>query len=398
MKILSVVQFQFSRFLVVINIILSSASVFSQGDILTEEDKNIAKTAKVMRQQSEQWEIPKNIYEDQSKEEAKRLLSMMDGQSNLRLNLPDKKRNEGRVLFYVSHSLGMDGLNQVLQIAASTPESLVIFRGVRDADKFAKSIYEIQQYAIKYDPVVNIVIDPTLFRDYGVTKVPTIVYLDEQFQNELARVSGLADPRWLIEKLEQGKLKNFGVRGPVEDIAERDLIEVMQEKVAAIDWGKKKEDAINRYWDKQEFINLPRATKERRRLVDPSIIISGDIKDAEGNILVAKGTKINPLDMRGFDQAVVVFDPLDKGQLETVKRKVNELREKYRRVTLIVTQFSKTDGWNSYKALTDDLDSLVFKLTSDIHTRFEIQYVPSIITADGRNFVVNELDVSKEIP
>lgn len=292
--------------------------------------------------------------------------------------------------------MGREGLEDLLYTASITPESMVVFRGIRDIDNFAASVFEIQKLAATQSPMAKVVLDPTLFRDYGVTKVPTIIYLDEDKQSEIARVSGLAQPNWLVSKVESGKGGDFGARGPVEDILERDLIEVMQEKVAAIDWAEKKENAIKRFWDKQQFIDLIRARKLRTRYLDPSIVMSDDLRDADGNVLVARGTVINPLELRPFTQAVVVFDPLDHKQIGLVEQRLADLAKTYPRVTLVVTQFDRAEGWDSYKSITNHFDAPVFKLTPDLLSRFELEYVPSIITAEQNYFVIEELAVVEE--
>jgi len=375
---------------------LFSALALSEGSVLTKEDRAIAKNANTFRALSENWKIPINENEKAAKLQATRLFTELQKETSKLINLPSKKKPSGRVVFFASLSLGPEGLDDVIYAASKIPDSMVVFRGVRDVNKFAKSVFEIQSLAGKQSPMANVLIDPTLYRDYGITKVPTILYLNEEKTSEVARVAGLSNAEWLIRNVNAGNSGDLGVRGPVEDILEKDLIEVMQNKVAGINWVEKKENAIKRFWERQEFIELPRAPKSRRRYLDPSIIITNDIRDAAGNIIVFQGTSINPLELRSFTQAVVVFDPLDSRQLALVDEKLPELIKNYPRVTLIVTRFDRAEGWESYKSITDHFDAPVFKLTSDIYSRFDLEFTPVVITANKNHFIIDELAFTEE--
>lgn len=45
---------------------------------------------------------------------------------------------------------------------------------------FADSVRAIQTLATKFDPMPNVMIDPTLFRDFDVRVVPTVARIREQ--------------------------------------------------------------------------------------------------------------------------------------------------------------------------------------------------------------------------
>ena len=66
-------------------------------------------------------------------------------------------------------------------------------------------------------------------------------------------------------------------------------------------------------------------------------------------------------------------------------------REGVQSTTLIATQFDSLDGWDSYRSVTDHFEAPVYLLTPDIVQRFEIERLPSVITSDGKAFVVEEL-------
>ncbi|MBC8386359.1 MAG: conjugal transfer protein TraW [Gammaproteobacteria bacterium] len=376
--------------------IITFSSVGAGTSGLTDEDKALRDLAKSIREQSSEITIPVNIHQREAKAQAEQLFNSLKEQQPDIFDTRDKRKRIGRILFFASQSMSLEAMEDMFTASTDHLDSAVVFRGVRDPENLSKSIMEIQRVAARQTPVANVMLDPTLYRDYGVDKVPTIIYLDEDKETEIARVSGLTQPDWLLRQVKSGDGKDYGVKGSVHDILERDLIEVMKERVAAIDWEDKKEQAINRYWDKQRYLELPGATKERTREVDPSILISEDITDANGNVLVAQGTIINPLELRPFTQALIVFDPLDPVQMSLVDQKLPELTSKYPRITLIVTRFNKEKGWESYKSITEHFDSPVFNLTSEVKSRFQLEYTPAIITAAKRHFIIEELTKSED--
>ena len=363
-----------------------------------EIGQELANQAKIHNRASVDFDPLANKHMGHQKAEAKILFENLN--TDMQAMLPES--NPGNIpdqdtLIFASFSLGEKGLKQVFDGAAEHLNSVVIFRGIVNEQNFQDSIARIQKLAAAYDPVVRAVIDPKRFQKYQISSVPTIVRLDKQ-EIETGRVSGISSPGWLIRKRsEDDKKIDYGVRGPVEEILERDLREIMQERYAKIDWDRKKKKAVERFWTKQTFVDLPTASVPRFREHDPTIYITNDIVDAEGQIIVPMGTEINPLKVRPFTQAVIVFNPLEDKQLQLVKSRVKNLKEAYPRVTFIVTRLDVSDGWKSYKEITDQVDAPIFKLTPEIVSSFALQKTPSIITSKGPVFLIEELANTEDL-
>jgi len=64
-------------------------------------------------------------------------------------------------------------------------------------------------------------------------------------------------------------------------------------------------------------------------------------------------------------------------------------------IILISTKFSTTDTWQRIKDLEEHFRQPVFVLTRDVRERFGLERVPSIITAQGAQFVINEVFVQE---
>jgi conjugal transfer pilus assembly protein TraW len=377
---------------------LLMASSLSSGEaVLNSEDQAIKAMSDEIRANAKNIEIPQNKHQHAADAAAREILTELTSRHSDISGIPDKKpKIISHTLIFASFSLGEDGLLDLLQTASEINDAVVIFRGITDEKDFAGSIMRIQKLAARQSPIARTVIDPTLFEKYGVSVVPTIVELDQADRSEIARVSGMSSNRWIREKISVGRTGDLGVRGDVEEILERNLVDVMKEKVAAIDWGKKKEESIERFWTKQEFIELPVARKNAVKEIDPTVVLTADLKDPSGKVLVPAGTRINPLEQSAFTQAVIVFDATDSKQIAAVDREFKTISLQYPKVTLISTQFSSDEGWAFYKKITKRYSKPVYKLTPEITHRFEINKVPSVVTAKGNKFVVREIAIQED--
>jgi len=322
-----------------------------------------------------------------------------------------KRTAHYHILVFASLSLGK-GLDDLLTSISKYPDAAVVFRGIRKGMNLGKGILEIQHLAAKKKPVPNIMIDPTLFQKYKITSVPTILILDDKTKafkarKVLARVQGLSDPKWLLQKLSRHEIGNWGIKGPVKEISEPNLIDVAKARLAKIDWDKKKQEAIQHFWLKQHFYRLPRANKNRVRTIDPSVLITKDMKTNTGVVFAHKGDVINPLcdqrqpckpGTRPFTQAVVIFDPRDKQQIQLLNQELPNIKKlpEVHRITYIATAFDKGAGWDSYKETSDHFDAPIYVLTPDLIHRFKLEYSPSIIMARGNQFVVQEFASEEE--
>jgi len=300
-----------------------------------------------------------------------------------------------RVLIFASRSLGNQGIDDILEVASASPDTAVVFRGLPPefGVDIEQGVFYLQEMGNKKSPVPNILLDPTLFEEFGVNTVPSIVMLEEG--REIARVQGLSDPTWIGEQ--RGDL---GIKGDVREIEEPDLIALMQQKALQIDWEQQKEAALNNFWQKQQFNELPPAKVSRTRTLDPSLVVTADIKDADGKVLVAQGTAINPLDVRDFNEIIVVFDPLDKRQLPRIRERLPQVKKDIGNfpVTWIATRLDREKGWDSHVQISDELDEHVYLLPTDVRDRFQIKHTPTILFARDKKFEIVEIGLGEDTP
>lgn len=401
---------------------------------LTQEDRDLVERSRSIEQDplkilGSDWLERARTVPDKALEQAKAVHQELREQGPFvqhAKHSPQQSDAHYDTLIFISYSLDEPTLKDILAAAAGEEKTALVMRGIPEGMRLWDGLKRLQDMAAQHDPPPNIVLDPTLFEKYSVQAVPTIALLPEPDERSLpipsnpletpteaplaterfnapeervllGRVEGLTDPTWLRRQIKAGGTVDQGIRGPVKEIAERDLIEVLKERVLAIDWDQKKEQTKARYWQGQRFIELPRALKAETRLIDASVVATKDIRTSEGDFVARAGDRVNPLKTRPWTQAVVVFDPLDKKQMDLLQITVPELEKDpaVAKVVLIATQFDKEKGWDSYKAVTDTFAAPVYQLTPDVKERFHLRYTPSIITANDTHFVVKELAVTQ---
>ena len=234
-----------------------------------------------------------------------------------------------------------------------------------------------------------------------IAKVNT-TEVDENYKGRtvpmfLAKVEGLNNPRWLNEQIEMGHLGDFGNRGYIYPIDEPDIMELMQRRALKVDWQKAKQHAIDNFWNEQSkrFFPMPTAKSSVSRVVDPTFMVAQDIKDLAGNYIAREGDMVNPLDKLPFTDAIVIFNPKRKDEVEVAKLlKARFQKDKtIGQVVWIATEFDTAKGWDSYTDITELLDAPVYLVMPEIIDRWHLQVTPSVITADNntKKFIVEEI-------
>ena len=325
------------------------------------------------------------------------------GQDGAESTVPPKQRMPHRTLLFASHSLGEASLRDLLLTASLDPDAVVVFRGIPDeTTDIMSAMALIHRMGSEFDPAPNVILDPTLFRTHSITAVPTIVQLERvttgeadghATPKEVARVSGMTTTEWLQRQIAAGQKGNLGVRGPVVEIMERDLIELMKERVLAIDWDEKKKGAQKRYWLNQKFIALPVATNGNVRRIDASVAAREDILTPDGKVVAKKGVKVNPLAIRKWTQALVIFNPTIESQWKRIAPEIERLQQQpeVQKILVIATEFDPERGWDGYTDAVNRLNLPLYQLTPDVQRRFAIRAVPSVVTADETHFIVKEI-------
>lgn len=352
-------------------------------------------------EQSRSYMNDMNVLDEQAKDE--RSLSTAENQNHDAAT---------RTYVFVSYSLKEKALKNILVWAGQHPQVTVVMRGVPPGMNLGQGIRRMQDLAVQCDPMPNIILDPTLFDAYAVKAVPTVVLTKNETPScqgndpdcshaptMLAKVEGLDNDRWLKERVEHGSTGDLGQQGDIFAIEEPHLIQELQKRIQAKDWEAEKQAAMKRFWDKQNFVELPWAKETRTWTLDPSVLATSDILDADGRVLVKAGTMVNPLSVAPvpWSLALLVIDPLQKEQVTWAKNELAKLKNdnRYSQVMVLATRMNRTQGWDFYEQLQDELDHHIYLLMPDLKRRFNLQAVPSKVTADNARslFIIEEYAV-----
>jgi conjugal transfer pilus assembly protein TraW len=183
--------------------------------------------------------------------------------------------------------------------------------------------------------------------------------------------------------------QDLGVRGPLFEIEEPSLFEVIAEKYRALEASgeaaRMKEQLRERTLAKvhrpKPVEGIQRTEKPRSWRFDPSITLARDITLPDGRTLGRRGEKINPLHHTPMAQSLVFFDGDDEDQ-----------RAWARSLTLGDSLINPILVNGPVIELSRDWKrQLFFDQGGVLATRFGITQVPARVTRDGDHLLIEEV-------
>lgn len=117
--------------------------------------------------------------------------------------------------------------------------------------------------------------------------------------------------------------RDYGRQGAVFRIVEPDLLEVIRARLTRMQ-ADGAIDAANRALAQRTVARVRRpaavagitgAREDRAWLIDPSITVDQDLRDASGRVVLARGTRVNPLDTVSLLERLVFLDGDDPAQV-----------------------------------------------------------------------------------
>ena len=174
-----------------------------------------------------------------------------------------------------------------------------------------------------------------------------------------------------------------GAQGETVPIAERSMMEVIQEGLRNLspkEKAKIKEKLIDQVKHPIPVSGIKEAAEYRSQVFDPSIQVSEEIKDANGNILVQKGTKMNPLEkITVKEQPLLFLDGTNPHHIAWAKTQAKEAK-------WILVKGSPLDVENSEAQVFFDQGGF-------LTDRFGITHVPCRVSEQGGKLLIEEIPV-----
>lgn len=176
--------------------------------------------------------------------------------------------------------------------------------------------------------------------------------------------------------------KDLGVHGKLYEIKEESMLSYVKRKAGEIDMqalhesiSKKVEKSYAEH--SSVSLNVPSATEERVRYVDPSVNVRNPLYDHAGKMISSSGI-VNPLDHVSLSKSILVL------REDQIKRALEKISGRGEKAILILT-----DG-DILKA-SSLAGQPVYKANLFILRRLRIEKVPSIVTQEEQKLRVREM-------
>ena len=182
----------------------------------------------------------------------------------------------------------------------------------------------------------------------------------------------------------------IGSFGDVYPILEPDFLEFIQARLAHLQttgelaaWRAKMQEAVKQKADRPTKVaGLSRAKEKRTWLIDPSLTLTRDLKDASGHVFATQGTVFNPLTQVSLSRSLVFIDGDDKKQVEWAQQE-NTLHPGNTQLILVNGSISEVTT-HFHKAIS-------FDQAGRLTERFRIKALPAIVTQDGLRLKIEEV-------
>lgn len=176
--------------------------------------------------------------------------------------------------------------------------------------------------------------------------------------------------------------KDLGVHGKLYEIREEDMLSYVRRKAGKIDMRALRESMerkLEESYVRHSFVSLdvPSATEERVRYVDPSVNIRNPLYDHTGKMIFPAGV-VNPLDHAPLSKSILVL------REDQMKRALEKMSGSGKKPILLLTD---GDIRRAYLVA----GQMVYKASPFMLRRLKIEKVPSLVTQEGRKLRVEEM-------
>lgn len=296
----------------------------------------------------------------------------------------------------ISDAMGEGEIKRLFHSLSHREDVVFVLRGLLPTEKTITDVGRRIVNLLKETEVkVNIQLDPRPFQKVSAEYAPQI--LAYQGENLLVSATGLTNPNYLFEQIEQGKEGDLGSFGTTVKISERDITDILRDRVEKVDEKELIAGAKARYWDNVSFLELPKAQVTQTRTFEPILTSQEDIVTPDGTVITYRGQQVNVLEKAPmpFTMRLVVFDATDKDQIEFVK----SLPDSRLRTKLITTKYDRKLKWDAVKTVERELNAPVFQLNADITHAFNVQVTPSVVTANNKDnyYVIDEYFLPRSV-
>lgn len=185
--------------------------------------------------------------------------------------------------------------------------------------------------------------------------------------------------------------KDLGVRGAVWHIEEPDLLMEIEQRLESMEISgevaRMRREALALTRERLEapprVAGVTPARERRTRLFDPSVIIERDARTADGRLIAARGTRINPLEKHPLTRDLLFIDATRPVEVEWALR-----HEKPSVIVLLAgrpLELMRAHGRTFF-----------FDQGGRLARRFSLAATPSLLEAEGPFWRITEVPLEDE--
>ena len=208
----------------------------------------------------------------------------------------------------------------------------------------------------------------------------------------MKRLALLSSATVLFLMSQDASARDYGQQGAVFPVIETDLLSVIQNKLTSMQASGALDRANKELAARTEArVKRPRpvkgilvASQSRSWIHDPTITVEQDLRDGRGRVIVARGTRVNPLDTVPLRQRLVFLDGDDPAQVAWAMGKTTALNAK-----LILVRGSP------FTLMKAEQRRFYFDQSGTLTTKFGVRAVPAVIEQAGRTLKVSEIAIPK---
>lgn len=186
--------------------------------------------------------------------------------------------------------------------------------------------------------------------------------------------------------------RDYGQQGTIFPVIETDLLSVIENKLAAMQASGAMDRANKTLAARTEArVKRPQPVKgiittasPRSWTHDPTIMVEQDLRDAKGRVIIARGTRVNPLDTVPLRQRLIFLDGDDPAQVAWAMARTTAQSAK-----LILVKGSP------FTLMKAEQRRFYFDQSGTLTRHFGVRAVPAVVEQAGRALRVSEIVVPR---
>lgn len=194
---------------------------------------------------------------------------------------------------------------------------------------------------------------------------------------------------WLVAPVPAADL---GKIGPTYPIVEKDLVEVMKNRLRRMEKSgelgtlqeKYKQQVIGAVEHPRPVPGIKSTETARTHYIDPTWVLERTMTDAAGKILFPAGTRVNPFDYDRLSKNLLFFDQSDPRQVEFAKRYIASSSIPVKPILV---------GGEPMKLMREWKREVFFDQGGKLSRRFAITQTPAIVSQEEKKLRVDAIKI-----